>query len=747
MRTIFTLLVLLFCFQTTRADAQVWLPFVPPQSERADTLAASIQAELDAITPESGELAEDLWPLRDLYTEALAEANAAQRSFEAARKFRQDIENAPAELASARSEIENPVDDSIPSTDGMTLSEIEASLAKAETELQQSRQLTTRLSEESTRRDQRRSMIPDQLSAARQRLVELTSQAVAEPSADVPPALTRARSLLREALILSTRAQIQMLEAESASYDARADLLRARKSLAARLTENAASRVELWERAANKRRRIEVAEAANEAEQLESELTRLPQALRDYAEKNSEIASDLESLPQKIQTASSRASTNDAKISSLRQRFSDIQRRLNVSGLNKETGYYLRNAYAELPDAYTLRKDIKAVEDELEEVRYEDLEYESELEDVDDIDSAVRRLFWKGSRIPEDASPQLLEAQRKLVAARKDLLEKQISFHGTLITNMEFLVTSLRELEMISSQYRDFVEERIFWVRSIDNERLLEIEDLRETAAWVSGPAEWIKSLRLTVRFAGERWFIVIPIALALILLYWLVSKGRRKLKELSGRVSSYRTDRFTHTLEALFISVLVAAPTALLLYMLGRLLAAPDGQFPPVLRIGQGLQFAALTYFSLAFFRVVARPKGLGEAHFRWPASALATIRRNLRWFIPLIVTLEVIASGLTDAADIEYVTASIGRLAFTVGLIAMAVFLHRLLKPRGPVLKRFLEENEGGILYRLRYLWYPLAVLLPLLFIILSWAGFHYTALQLETKLEQSLLSLIHI
>ena len=49
---------------------------------------------------------------------------------------------------------------------------------------------------------------------------------------------------------------------------------------------------------------------------------------------------------------------------------------------------------------------------------------------------------------------------------------------------------------------------------------------------------------------------------------------------------------------------------------------------------------------------------------------------------------------------------------------LVFLAVVSYHLTRPNGPLLREVLQQNESGWLNKLRYLWYPLLVLTPLIF-----------------------------
>ena len=67
---------------------------------------------------------------------------------------------------------------------------------------------------------------------------------------------------------------------------------------------------------------------------------------------------------------------------------------------------------------------------------------------------------------------------------------------------------------------------------------------------------------------------------------------------------------------------------------------------------------------------------------------------------------------------------------------MVAYAILLQRVLRPSGNVLRPFLAKRRGGWLDRLKYVWYPVVVSIPLVMAVLAWLGFLYSAVQLEQR-----------
>jgi len=83
------------------------------------------------------------------------------------------------------------------------------------------------------------------------------------------------------------------------------------------------------------------------------------------------------------------------------------------------------------------------------------------------------------------------------------------------------------------------------------------------------------------------------------------------------------------------------------------------------------------------------------------------------------------------------EGYAASLGRLGFMVGMVALAVFFQLVLHPKGGVFGEYLRHNPEVWLSRFRYQWFAISIAAPLILATLAAAGYYYTALQLKTQL----------
>ncbi len=74
-------------------------------------------------------------------------------------------------------------------------------------------------------------------------------------------------------------------------------------------------------------------------------------------------------------------------------------------------------------------------------------------------------------------------------------------------------------------------------------------------------------------------------------------------------------------------------------------------------------------------------------------------------------------------------------------MAMLFSALFLQRILRPDAGVFQEYLVLRRGGWMDRLRYVWYPTFVFLPLFLAGLAVAGYYYTSQQLAARMVISI------
>lgn len=722
----------------------------PPEPPAAPTITApEINERLAAIAQDASLDEATKKSLTETYTNALAALAAAEASEVRRAEAKKAASEAPGRLEAIRATLATPIQPpAVTPPSDAARAQIERSLAQAQAELDAARKEADELQAESTRRRDRRAAIPEQIAQAKRRLADLDSSLAGLNGAPDP---TQAQQAARALLLAQRRAagaEIAALEAELESYDTRQELLPARRDAALRRVTEKEAEVAAWQELVNRRRQLEAQQAAREAERLRLEAARQHPVLQEFAAESKQLA-DRRAGEEGILTRSSQVNNEsdqrETQLERMREQYKDIKRRIQVTGQSRTVGRQLRRQFETLPDLADpaeLRKRQSAIQRELESAEYELYELQERRLGMGDTESVAQRLLDEIDPSETEATPEELQAiARELAVARRDTLDGLIADLTRYIDDglvpLELVTADLREA---AEAYESFIRERILWVRSVSSETALGPRAFVDAGVWLVDPEAWrVGAMRVRDDIVS-RWPTTGFVVLLLGGLFVAGQLGRRRIKELKSLVGRFSTDSMRHTVEAALWTVLGSAALPALLWWLGWLLSKPIDQSAPMLAVGSGLRASALLLFPLVFLRRMIRPGGLADAHFRWSGESLRIVRRHLRWLTPTLVVTMALAEGYDRHAP-ETLNGALGRASFTVGLLALAVALQRLLRPKGAVLSDFLSRNAGGWIDRLRYVWFPAVVGLPVALIIASWAGYHYTALQLEHRFESTL------
>jgi potassium efflux system protein len=161
-----------------------------------------------------------------------------------------------------------------------------------------------------------------------------------------------------------------------------------------------------------------------------------------------------------------------------------------------------------------------------------------------------------------------------------------------------------------------------------------------------------------------------------------------------------------------------------------------------------EGFEAVAWALALYGFFYYLFTNHGLAQVHFRWSEAVRMTLQRNLwwliRWLIPIAFLIRV-------ERTVEYGD-SLGRLAFMAVTVGISVVAARIFRFSGAIVSTLIRNQPNLLLARLRYVWYPLIVGLPLLMAVVAALGYYYfTALALADHLLATyelilILALVH-
>lgn len=682
----------------------------------------------------------------DAWNEALS---YIQRRDEAAGRladFLQATSEAPGRLATIQAELAAPPPDVTPQVPpDATLAQLEQQLAQAQAELLAARQQADELQAEGPHRSERRPVISEAVSAARKQLAE-TDEALRSFTPSESPPLDAARRAALEARRDYLAREIEALEAELTSYDARRDLLPARRDRALRRVAQAQKLVDQWQTLVADGRRAEAEAALREAERLRRQAARQHPVLRAFAEQTEQLAAlrlGETGTAQGLSHLASRLRDTQKQLSDLRDGYESIQRRIQATDLNRATGLLLRRQYEQLPASADLRREFRSVTRQLEEAEIAWIERDEQRSGAGDVSRVVDNLLDSIAQTTDGSIENRADVEavaRELAASRRDVLSNLVKDASDRFQLLLALSEASKLLLDSVVAYEVYIEERILWIRSIATDRIPTVDEIIDDVAWLVNPDAWANAIDALLLESVRHPVPLGAVAVLVAVLFLLGRLSRQHLRAMADRVTSYRTDRFALTCLAVLHTIVASLFPAAIFYSLGYLLLRPPEQAEVAVAVGTALQRTSMLVFVLVFAWNSVIARGMFDAHFRWPASTLRSIRAHLRWFIPTVLPIVILGQTIERQSGDE-LAATLGRTAFTAHMVVLAVLMQRLLRPVGPVMGEYHKRNTGTLLQRARYLVVLVAIAMPLALAIVSWMGYHYTALQLFTRWQHSL------
>ncbi len=677
--------------------------------------------------------------LIDIFERARAQLLEAQKSEAAFAEFQKARQEAPQRLTVIKTQLdqmatEPQIDESFKER---SLADIEQHVKQLEAELANAKKNAADRELEAKARTERRTEIPQASVRAKEQLESLKRDLSVKAGAEAPAELAEAKRILLLSTQKALQKKIESYAEETLSYEARGDLLEARRNLAARQVTCYEKLLKQWQDILDKRRKMEAEQAAEKARQARREAARAHPAVRQLAEENARLA-ELRTGPRGLVAINAvRVSYQkeiDKHLTDLRSEFDSVREKVKAAGLTDVIGEILLSRRNSLPDVREHERNIRTRRSETARARFEWIGYDEQYAKLADLERSVDSILKElGPALDQDQRQEIEPEIRKLLETKRQLLKALVGEYENYLGNLADLDVRERQLVANVHEYAGFIDENILWVKSTRPLGISTLPQAWETLGWLAAPQNWYRLLKALGRDFKTSLF---QYAIGILLFAGLfVIRGRLgvKMGEIAVLLHNRRTDRFTHTVKVFLITCVLAVISPALLFFIGWRLGVADPEAGFVNAVAAGLRTAALFYLVLGFLRLMSVPKGLAVEHFRISEKSMTFFRRHISWFTSCIVPLAFVVTTV-EQRGVGAQQESLGRLAFMAKLIIVSVFFAIVVRPSAPLMKELLKRNRGGWLDRLRLVWFPVSVLLPSTLALLAALGYHYAAQRLN-------------
>lgn len=398
----------------------------------------------------------------------------------------------------------------------------------------------------------------------------------------------------------------------------------------------------------------------------------------------------------------------------------------------------LRKQRSELPSISSLTAQLRD---------YQRMVEAAESMDYDVIDATSRLMAWRSQVGVSSSSAEDFENQARLSS---EALESLTTMLSAIKTDLDVYLTDLYALADIKEQtinlsedYESFIDKQLLWTPSANRLGFDHFKTASDATVWFLRKQNWEAVVRLIVADVNRSPVTYVLFVVCMCLLIYRQPTLRSELRATSQSAERKTCTSFSLSTKALLQTLLIAAPFPIVLLFIAWRLQVSCAEeltqgFPYA--FANGLLLATAALFPMALLRQVCVPHGLGTGHFDWRDEQTAHLNYHLRWLINLSVPLLVVIGVFAAHSEASW-EKSAGRVTFVLLMFLLAAFVGFVLHPKRGVFSAFVSNNEGGWVERLKVIWYPASIMIPISLALLSVAGYHYTSQQLATRLDITL------
>ncbi len=409
----------------------------------------------------------------------------------------------------------------------------------------------------------------------------------------------------------------------------------------------------------------------------------------------------------------------------LEQRIQWIDRRAAVYPLGQELAQMLSEQLRELPRQRSFAVADGQRTDALAEASDAELRVERALRELTDIDAATAQRLSSALATPSQEQQQSVRAA---LVEQRELLQRLAALERKRLDALHEVDAAWREFDGASQAARAKLTQFLFWIPAPPSTRT--VRQFAPALEWVASPTNWSAAGNVMRREMMRRPFWP---SLALVAAATLVALRRRLLRSLASIAPAsapHGRYRIGHAIAALAITFALALPVPLVLWTAGVILLRASDSQSFVLALGEALLATAKLLLAISALAWLLDRRGVAVRHFGWEEATLGAAASTLRRFAVVFVPLSFAAAlnGLDHApfANRE----SLGRLAFSLALITLALLLMRLFRGASPIMLRLRARMPRSRSVQLHAFWFLPLLTLPIAIAALAAAGYFVAA-----------------
>ena len=669
----------------------------------------------------------------DFYNQSLNNLKKTADFQADATKYSTLAQNAMQRLEAKKTEIENLNKKPAPTfTENQTLPQLEQLLVQEEAELEQDKTAASSWDEEIARRSNRQKEALTRVTELDDKISELEKQLKLPIPADEPASITDARRMELFTRLNMRKAEKPALKSELTAYEAEETIGFPRTNQDF-LKLEVKKQTELVDALKAQIKKLRNREAAMRVKEAKRQVFKTNPLLQPLAEKNQNYAEEIVALNKKIESTDKKYSQTTKILEDLKKQFDQTKAKEELIGLTGPIGLMLRNQQANLPDIENRIQDIEKYSKTIDQVNLKQFELDEAWDDFPSVDEVFDEIRDNSQHeLTEEEELNLKNVIEETLSTQKEYLDTLIRSNKSYFSKLLDIYTTEQQLVKETEKYSDYIQERIFWIKSSPPISFSEIKQTSSTLRWLFSPTHWKQLFIAVQQDVVSNPVIYFTAVFCFLSLLYLAYNVRQQLRIINKEIirSSFR--KFGITARVAFLTLFIAIVwPGFIWFIAWRVGSHPD--VPPFVKaVDNSLRQVGWLLFFWELIRQICRPLGLGESHFGWYKQTVLYVRKNIRWVIPFSIPLLFITL-LLHGKEVDRTQDLLERLFFTALLVVYTIFARRVFHPRSGLFQSIMNYNHEVWYDRLKYVVYFLTLFVPCLLIFLALIGFYFTAMSL--------------
>ncbi|KAA1262281.1 Miniconductance mechanosensitive channel MscM precursor [Rubripirellula obstinata] len=719
------------------------LTLTPPLSDLGDVTLEDVEAQLAAVDGNSELDETQKASAKEILLKAKKSLEGAKAESEKAKQYKSDIASVPEQTKQINNKIETLDQVEVQIDESASTDALSQRLTSVKAELQDATEYAAKLAGEPTSRRPRLAEIPGLIAEVNRNISNVQEQLSQPPPANESPVESTTRKLYLQAQAKELRAAANRLVQEQAFYVATTELVPLEQKLTEAKVQRLNQELKLLQEAIVERQSKEARETT---EALKKTTSDVPESLRGLAKSNLELAQkQAELISQSTQSKQSLANVQ-AAVAEVTTELKTSKARMDAVGLTDALGLMFRKRRQDFEELRFEFRPSDSLKQQIQKYQIDTFRLEDELNTIKRnlADSQSPSIDWESTEIQWDKLPEadaewvLLKKRQKLI---EDTTKKQNEELQTLLNKEVQQSELMREID----QYDNFVDRHLFWTRNAPAISFSELKVAPQTLGWITNPENWQAVGQQLQRTAMRGPLGCLALAVVLLGIWYARPSFRRTIIS-EGKEANRFSATFVSTIQTLSASVGASAAWPATFGFVAFLCLASSSGNPFVKGIGQGLAVTALFVASRTFLKEICRADGLADAHFGWSEQIRVHLRRHLRWYT-LLGGISLFFLVLYNQHPDTLIRTFTTRISSTALFVITATFHHCILGNRSPLFPEVVRVNPDSFIYRWRKLIWVIAVGAPLLFGLMSLAGYLETTVRLGRSLQSSFFLLVFV